>query len=179
MPRRRDERGWVKKVGKVQRMWEGYFNVYVRMADGTEKRRRHSRIVGPCAEMTKNEAMDQLRKIILQERAMPFAGMEPVASPVMPANPTFADIWHRYRILKEPGWSTATRKAVVSVFETALPKEGSESKPRNPSVLQMIGSLPVVRLTPDPIQQMLNNMATAGYSYSAVKKARTYMGSGT
>ena len=40
MPRRRDERGWVKKVGKTQRMWEGYFNVYVRLADGTEKRRR-------------------------------------------------------------------------------------------------------------------------------------------
>ena len=30
-------------------------------------------------------------------------------------------------------------------------------------------------LTPDPIQQMLNDMAEAGYSYSAVKKARTYI----
>jgi hypothetical protein len=39
MPCRRDERGWVKKVGKIQRMWEGYFNVYVRVQDGTEKRR--------------------------------------------------------------------------------------------------------------------------------------------
>jgi integrase len=39
----------------------------------------------------------------------------------------------------------------------------------------MIGSLLVIRLTPDPIQQMLNNMAATGYSYSAVKKARTYM----
>ena len=63
MPRRRDERGWVKKVGKTQRMWEGYFNVYVRLADGAEKRRRRSRILGPCGTMTKNEAMDELRKI--------------------------------------------------------------------------------------------------------------------
>jgi hypothetical protein len=68
MSRRRDERGWVEKVGKIQRMWEGYFNVYVRMADGTEKRRRRSRILGPCAEMTKNDALDELRKIILRER---------------------------------------------------------------------------------------------------------------
>ena len=44
MPRRRDERGWVKKVGKTQRMWEGYFHVYVRLAEGTEKRRRRSRL---------------------------------------------------------------------------------------------------------------------------------------
>lgn len=33
----------------------------------------------------------------------------------------------------------------------------------------------MVELTPDPIQQMLNNMATAGYSYSSVKKTRTYV----
>jgi hypothetical protein len=93
----------------------------------------------------------------------------------MPANPTFADIWHRYRTLKEPSWSTPTRKAVVSVFETAPPKEGPEGRRRRPSILQMIGSPSVIRLTPAPIQQMLNNMATSGYSYSAEKKARTYM----
>ena len=68
MPRRRDERGWVKKVGKTQRMWEGYFNVYVRLPDGTEKRRRRSRILGPCVSMTRNAAMDELRRIILKER---------------------------------------------------------------------------------------------------------------
>ncbi len=47
MSRRGDERGWVKKVGKIQRMWESYFNVYVRMADGTE-RRRHTRGAMPA-----------------------------------------------------------------------------------------------------------------------------------
>ena len=30
-------------------------------------------------------------------------------------------------------------------------------------------------MTSDPIQQMLNNMATAGYSYSSVKKTRMYV----
>jgi hypothetical protein len=75
---------------------------------------------------------------------MPSASIEPVAASVMPANPTVADIWLRYRTLKEPSWSTATRKAVVSVFETAPPTEGPKSKPRRPSVLQMIGSLPVI-----------------------------------
>ena len=175
MPRRRDERGWVKKVGKIQRMWEGYFNVYVKLAEGVEKRRRRSRILGPCAEMTKNEALDELRKVILSERSVASTVVRPIASVAMPANPTFADIWRRYRGLKESSWSNATRKAVVSVFEAAAPKEGKQQKPRRPSVLELIGWRQVLDLTPDPIQQMLNNMATAGYSYSSVKKTRTYV----
>ncbi len=175
MPRRRDERGWVKKVGKTQRMWEGYFNLYVRLPDGREKRRRRSRILGSCASMTKNEAMDELRKIILKERGLDSVLVQPVISSGLTADPTFAEIWRRYRTLKASSWSNATRKAVVSVFETAPPKEGQQAKPRRPSVLELIGSRPVSGLTPDPIQQILNNMAEAGYSYSAVKKARTYI----
>ncbi len=175
MPRRRDERGWVKKVGKIQRMWEGYFNVYVRMEDGTEKRLRRSRILGPCAEMSKNEAMDELRKIILRERGLVSVVVKPITSAAIPVNPTLGGLWQRYRTLKESSWSSATRKAVVSVFETAPPKDGKRPKARRPSVLEMIGSRRVIELTPDPIQQMLNNMADAGYSYSSVKKTRTYV----
>src|SRR4051794_5248580 len=126
MPRRRDERGWVKKVGKAQRMWEGYFNVYVRLADGAEKRRRRSRILGPCGTMTKNEAMDELRKIILKERNLVSVAVQPVVAVGLPADPTFAQTWQRYRTLKASSWSNATRKAVVSVFETAPPKEGQQ-----------------------------------------------------
>jgi integrase len=175
MPRRRDERGWVEKVGKTQRMWEGYFNVYVRQPDGREKRLRRSRILGPCASMTKYEAMDALRKIILKERGLVSVVVQPVVPNGFSAYPTFAEVWHRYRTLKASSWSNATRKAVVSVFETAPPKEGQPAKARRASVLDLIGSRLVSGLTPDPIQQMLNNMAEAGYSYSAVKKARTYI----
>ena len=175
MPRRRDERGWVEKVGKTQRMWEGYFNVYVRQPDGTEKRLRRSRILGSCATMTKYEAMDELRKIILKERGLVSVVVAPVVQTGLPADPTFAEVWLRYRTLKASSWSNATRKAVVSVFETAAPKEGQPTKARRASVLDLIGSLRVSGLTPDPLQQMVNNMAEAGYSYSAVKKARTYV----
>jgi integrase len=156
-------------------MWEGYFNVYVRLADGAEKRRRRSRILGPCATMTRNEAMDELRKIILKERNLVSVVVQPVVSTGLSANSTFAETWARYRSLKASRWSNATRKAVVSVFETAPPKKGHQAKPRRASVLDLIGTRPISGLTPDPIQQMLNNMAEAGYSYSAVKKARTYI----
>jgi len=174
MPRRRHERGYVKKVGKVAKMWEGYFHVYVTLPDGTEKRRDKARIIGSCDEMTKREAEDKLREIILKERGM-AAAVQPIQSAAIPLNPTFRDVWLRYRSLKESAWSSATRKAVVSVFETAPPKEGKEQKRRRPSVLDMIGTRRVIELTRDPLQQLLNNMATAGYSYSSVKKARTYI----
>ena len=42
------------------------------------------------------------------------------------ADSTFAETWTRYPSLKASSWSNATRKAVVSVFETAPPKEGQQ-----------------------------------------------------
>jgi hypothetical protein len=124
--------------------------VYVPLPDGTEKRRRKSRILGSCASMTKNEAMDELRKIILRERGFAAVAVEPIVSRGLPTDPPFAEVWQRYRTLKASSWSNATRKAVVSVFETAQPKEGKKAKPRRPSVLELIGSRRVSGLTPDP-----------------------------
>ena len=157
MPRRRNERGYVKKVGKIVKMWEGYFHIYVTQLDGTEKRRDKARIIGSCDEITKREAEDKLREIILKERGVTRAVVPPVHPSAFPANATFSDVWLRFRSLKEFMWSTATRKAVVSVFETATPKEGQKQKPRRPSVLDMIGSLRVIELTRDPLQQMLQH----------------------
>ena len=39
----------------------------------------------------------------------------------------------------------------------------------------MIGSRRVSELTPRPATALLNNLAVAGYSYSSVRKARTYV----
>jgi integrase len=175
MPRRRNERGYVKRVGKVAKMWEGYFHIYVTLPDGTEKRRDKARIIGSCDEMTKREAEDKLREIISKERGMTQTGVQPIQPVALPQSATFGEVWLRYRSLKESAWASATRKAVVSVFETAPPKEGTKQRPRRPSVLDMIGSRRVIELTRDPLQQFLNNMAAAGYSYSAVKKARVYV----
>ena len=90
--------------------------------------------------MTKNEAMDELRKIILKERNLVSVVVQPVVSVGLSAESTFAETWTRYRSLKSSSWSNATRKAVVSVFETAPPKEGHQAKPRRASVLELIGS---------------------------------------
>ncbi len=160
MPRRRIERGYVYKTGKTVKMWEGRYHVYVTMLDGLEKRRERTRVLGPCAEMSKGDAQQALIRVIALARGQ--------AGP-LPDNPTFRDVWTRYRTLKEPTWSTATRKTVVSLFE------GASDKKRRPSILSMIGHRYVAELTRDPLQECLNQMAARGDSASAVQKARTYI----
>jgi len=160
MPRRRIERGYVYKVGQRVKSWEGRYHVYVTLPDGTEKRRERTKVLGLCAEMSKGDAQQALIQHIAITRGQ--------AGP-MPDNPTFGELWIRYRTLKEPTWSTATRKAVVSLFE------GSTEKKKRPSIVAMIGARRVTELTRDPLQECLNQMAARTDSFSAVKKARTYI----
>jgi integrase len=160
MPRRRVERGYVYKVGKKPKMWEGRYHVYVTLPDGSEKRRDRTKILGECAEMSKGDAEQALIRQIAIARGQ--------AGP-LPDNPTFAEVWKRYRTLKEPSWSTATRRAVVSLFE------GASKKKKRPSILAMIGNRRAAELTRDPLQECLNQMAARGDSFSSVKKARTYI----
>ncbi len=160
MPRRRIERGYVYKVGKVAKMWEGRYHVYVTLPDGSEKRRERTKILGLCSEMSKGDAQQALLGVI--------AGARGQVGPLSD-NPTFTELWKRYRTLKEPTWSTVTRKTIISLFE------GSTKKKKRPSVLSMIGGRRVSELTRDPLQECLNQMAAHGDSFSAVKKARTYI----
>ena len=160
MPRRRDERGYVYKVGKSPKKWEGRYHVYVKVPDGSEKRREKTKILGPCSEMTKRQAEEALRAVIAIARGQ---GTQ------LAKTPTFRDVWKRYRTLKEPTWSNATRKTVVSIFE------GESKKKKRPSILSMIGDRRISDLTRDPLQDCLNQMASRGDSYSAVKKARIYV----
>jgi integrase len=160
MPRRRIERGYVYKVGKVAKMWEGRYHVYVALPDGSEKRRDRTKILGACSEMSKGDAQQALIGVIASARGQ--------AGP-LPDNPTFTALWTRYRTLKEPTWSTVTRKTIVSLFE------GSTGKKKRPSILASIGARRVIELTRDPLQECLNIMAARGDSFSAVKKARTYI----
>jgi integrase len=78
-------------------------------------------------------------------------------------------LWSRYVALKSASWCTATRNAVTSVFS------GESAKKNHPNILDTIGARRVRELTRDPLQELLNQMAVRGDSYSVVKKARTYL----
>ena len=62
MPRRRIERGYVYKVGKTAKRWEGRYHVYVTLPDGTETRRERTKILGACIEMSNGDAKDVLAR---------------------------------------------------------------------------------------------------------------------
>jgi hypothetical protein len=76
MPRRRVERGYVYKVGKRPKMWEGRYHVYVTLPDGAEKRRERTKVLGECKAMSKGEAEQALihHIAIARGQAKPLPG---------------------------------------------------------------------------------------------------------
>ena len=100
--------------------------------------------------LTKFEAQKYLNGLIAEAA---IVKRQPHAS-------TFADLWEIYTCSKVK-WSTANRKAVKSVFSRC--------------VLPKIGYQAIASLTPHPLQAVLNQMAEANFSKSAIQKARTYM----
>jgi integrase len=161
MSRERYQRGSLKKVGKNRKMWRGRWHVYVRKPDGSEKICKREKILGPVAELTKAKAQEQLDAEIRATTAQ-FSGS-------LPLDPTLNELWVRYVAIKSASWSTATRKAITSVFG------GNSKRKKNASVLTLVGARRVRNLTREPLQELLNQMAARGDSYSAVKKVRTYL----
>ncbi len=161
MSRERYQCGSLKKVGKTRKMWRGRWHVYVRQADGSEKICKREKILGPASELTKAQAREKLSTLIK-------TSVGQVSGPFS-AETTFGELWERYAALKSASWSAATRKAVVSIFS------GASLKKKRPSILSVIGVRRVRELTRDPLQDLLNQMAGRGDSFSSVKKARTYL----
>jgi integrase len=161
MSRERYQCGSLKKVGKTRKMWRGRWHVYVRQVDGSEKICKREKILGPVSELTKAQAREKLGGLIK-------TSVGQVSGPFS-AETTFSELWKRYAALKSASWSTATRKAVVSIFS------GDSLKKKRPSVLAVIGARRVRELTRDPLQDLLNQMAARGDSQSTAKKTRTYL----
>jgi integrase len=161
MSRERYQRGSLTKVGKTRKMWRGRWHVYIQGPDGAERICKREKILGPVAELTKSQAQEKLDAEIKATTGR--------RSGSLPPDPTFADLWAHYAALKAASWGTATRKAVTSVFS------GNTKRKKRASVLTLIGARRIRELTREPLQELLNQMAARGDSYSVVKKARTYL----
>ena len=160
MSRERYQRGSLKKVGKIRKMWCGRWHVYVKQSDGSEKLCKREKVLGLVSELAKGQAQEKLDALIKASTSQLGGDL--------PADATFADVWRRYAELKSASWDTSTKKTVQSVFV------GGKSSKR-PSVLAWVGARKVRELTRDPLQDLLNTMAVRGDSYSKVKKVRTYL----
>src|SRR5579863_8812205 len=122
MSRERYQRGSLKKIGKTRKVWRGRWHVYLKQDDGSEKLCKREKVLGAVSQLTKGQAQEKLDVLIKASTCQ--------ISSAPPPDPTFADVWDRYAALKSGSWSTATRKAVVSVF-------AGQSVAR-PSVLAML-----------------------------------------
>jgi integrase len=161
MSRQRYQRGSLKKVGKTRKQWRGRWHVYVTQPDGSEQICKREKILGPVSELNKGQAQEKLDLLIKASTAQLSSSLSPEA--------TVRDLWMRYAALKSGVWSTATRRAVTSVFS------GASERKTQPSILALIGARRVRELTRDPLQDLLNTLAARGDSSSAVKTARTYL----
>src|SRR5260370_40503932 len=77
------------------------------------------------------------------------------------ANPTVTELWDRYRAIKAERWSKIRENALVSTFKTC--------------VLPAIGKARANALMASQLQGLLNALAKAGRSPSAIKKARRHI----
>jgi hypothetical protein len=125
-------------VGKARKMWRGRWHIYVKRPDGSEKLCKREKVLGPVSDLTKAQAQEKLDALIKAS-----AGQISIEQA---ANSTFADVWKQYAALKSGSWSTATRKAITSVFA------GESARKEQPSVLAMIGARQVQELTRGPLE---------------------------
>ena len=161
MSRERYQRGSLNKVGKTRKMWRGRWHVYVKQADGSERLCKREKILGPVSELAKSQAWEKFAALIKASTNQ--------ISRERSGDPTVAEVWQRYSALKSASWSTATRRVIASIFA------GDSKTKSRPSVLALIGERRVRELTRDPLQDVLNTMASRGDSYSVIQKTRTYL----
>jgi integrase len=154
LPRTKWGEGWVEKRGKRRKVWVGFWYDYVLIGDH-ERRRTREKVLGTIEEIgeSRRSAMSKLRELRAQ-----MEGADPsTASP----NPTVAKLWEGYRTIKAERWSKIMENALVSTFKTC--------------VLPAIGDTPVTIVTATQLQGLLNALAKAGRSHSAIKKAKTHL----
>ena len=144
-------RGLGGETRQTPKVWVGFLYDYVLIGD-RERRRIREKVLGTVKEIGDSRpcAMSKLRELRaeLQGRG---------ATP--PPNLSVAELWDRYRTIKAERWSKIMENSLVSTFKTC--------------VLPAIGHTPSGGVTASQLQGLLNALAKAGRSHSAIKKART------
>ena len=153
LPRTKWGVGWVEKRGKRRKVWVGFWYEYHLVGD-TEQRRVREKVLGTVKEIgdSRPAAMAKLREV---------RGRLEDKGAVPPNNPPVAELWDRYRAIKAERWSKIMENALVSTFKTC--------------VLPAVGRTPAKAVTASQLQGLLNALAKAGRSHSAIKKARTHL----
>jgi integrase len=130
------QNGWVELVGKREKKWMGLWYVYEAGPDGTKRRLRRKRILGPKAALTKGQAEDLhvawLRRTAGQ--AVATTGRAKVA-----------DLCEDYLTMREVDWEEGTRRNTRSLF--------------NNSIIPALGERAVDSIMPEDLKRFMGSLA--------------------
>jgi integrase len=146
--------GWIKKIDRPRegKVWVGYFHLYVADSFGRPVRKKKEKTLGP-ATMPKHEAQQKLADYIEEFTGKLIRQGDAIES--------FADLWKAFSAVKAGSWGKKMREDMKYLFDKHVLPVLGQSSPR--------------KITLTPLQLLLNKMAEAGYSKSAVKHIRTYL----
>lgn len=144
LPRQRGQHGELKRLGK-KKWWARW---YVR--DENDRRKPITKTFE--GHTSKFEAQEHLDGLIAESLKQPG---------VLPAAPTFAQVWDNYVRLNTAQWTRHYRVTIDGIIKG--------------SAIPLIGDTPIKNLKNDAFQNVLNRMAESGLSVSSLRKCRIYM----
>ncbi len=108
--RERGQNGTLQVVGKVRKRWRGHYWIYETLPDGSEARIHKAVVLGLKAEMTRQQAKDALRQIIVRNADL----KRPEATKPM----TFGQFWReRFLPMYEKKWKISSRQTQIDNIE--------------------------------------------------------------
>ncbi len=108
--RERGQNGTLQVVGKLRKRWRGHYWIYETLPDGSEARIHKAVVLGLKAEMTRQQAKDALRQIIVRNADL----KRPEATKPM----TFGQFWReRFLPMYEKKWKISSRQTQIDNIE--------------------------------------------------------------
>jgi len=146
--RERGQNGTLQVVGKTRKRWRGHYWIYETLPDGSEVRRHKAVVLGPKAEMTRQQAKDALRQIIVRNADL----KRPEATKPM----IFGQFWReRFLPMYEAKWKISSRQTQIDNIERYC--------------VQLLENTPLIEIEKFQLQMITNRLAQQ-YSKSVVTK---------
>lgn len=140
--------GTLQIVGKTRKSWKGHYWVYETQPEGTEIRRHKAVVLGFKSEMSKQDAKDALRQIIIRQADL----KKPEPTQLM----TFGQFWReRFLPMYEQSWKLSSRDTQIDNIERYCVK--------------LIDHRPLNEIQKFKLQMILNRLAQQ-FSESVVNK---------
>src|SRR4051794_36870153 len=146
--RERGQSGTLQIVGKTRKRWKGHYWVYETQPDSSEIRRHKAVVLGFKSEMSKQDAKDALRQIIIRQADL----RKPEPTKLM----TFGQFWReRFLPMYEQSWKLSSRATQIDNIERYCVK--------------LVDHRPLNEIQKFELQMILNRLAQQ-FSESVVNK---------